>query len=337
MTKKILFRADGNAKTGLGHLYRLFALVEVYNPHYDFVFLTHKSSMESIIPQHYNTAIIPEYTTTDDEPEWIFKYFSPEEYIIVADGYQFTAAYQKKIKEKGYSLLYIDDLAKEHMYADVVINHSPYLKKKHYNKEAYTRLALGTNYALLRPLFLEEAKQNKVINTLDSVFVCFGGADPYNLTLKAVKALLTISSFKRIHVVLGGAYKHLEILDLEKEYVNTIKIHKNLSETNLIKTMKACNFAIAPASTILYELCCVKMPILSGFYIDNQELIYKGFLESKVVFKGENMKGYQVSDFIKKIKRILKEEHFNHQMEAQKILFDEKITFRHLNLIKGLC
>ena len=36
MTKKIIFRADGNATTGLGHLYRLFALVEMYKNDYDF-------------------------------------------------------------------------------------------------------------------------------------------------------------------------------------------------------------------------------------------------------------------------------------------------------------
>ena len=57
--------------------------------------------------------------------------------------------------------------------------------------------------------------------------------------------------------------------------------------------MQKCNFAVAPASTILYELLCVKMPIFSGFYVDNQELIYKGFLNKEVIYKGENMKDYQ--------------------------------------------
>jgi UDP-2,4-diacetamido-2,4,6-trideoxy-beta-L-altropyranose hydrolase len=334
MTKKVIFRADGSSTTGLGHLYRLFSLVEVVKDTIDFVFLTRETSTDSVIPESYTKKSIPKNINIREEPEWLAANFSPKEHIVIADGYQFTASYQKQIKQKGYSLIYIDDLAKEHMYADVVINHSPYIQEKHYKKEPYTKLALGTQYALLRPLFLKEAKQNKTIKTVDCAFVCFGGADPFNLTLKAVEALLLIPSFKKIHVVLGGAHKHQEVFGLENKHSDKIKIYRNLSEGELIKTMQKCNFAVAPASTILYELSCVKMPIFSGFYIDNQELIYKGFLNNGAIYKGKNMKDYQVSDFVNKINIILDEHKFNNQIEAQKGLFDDKIVSRHLNLIK---
>lgn len=337
MAKKIIFRADGSATTGLGHLYRLFSLVEIIKETLDFVFLTNETSIKSIIPETYNKSIIPDFIKIEDEPEWLAVNFSPEEYIIIADGYQFIAPYQKNIKEKGYSLIYIDDLAKEFMHADVVINHSPYIKEEHYSKEVSTKLALGTKYALLRPLFLREAKQDKVVEKIDSAFVCFGGADPFNLTLKAVKGLLQIPVFKKINIVLGGAYNHLEIFELEEKYSEKINIHKNLSEKNLIQIMKQANFAIAPASTILYELCCVKTPVLSGFYVDNQELIYKGFLYSNAIYKGGNLKDHQTSDFIRQIEIILNTNEFNHQIIAQKELFDDKIQKRHLNLIKDLC
>lgn len=337
MTKKIIFRADGNSQTGLGHLYRLFSLVEITKSTFEFKFLTHETSTNSVIPDTYNKVIVPQNISAENEPEWLAANFSPKEYIIIADGYQFIASYQEHIKQKGFSLIYIDDLAKEYMYADAVINHSPYIKKDHYKKEAYTKLALGTQYALLRPLFLKEAKQNKTIKKVDSAFVCFGGTDPFNLTLKAVKALLQIPNFKKIHVVLGGAYKHKAIFDLEEKKTKKTKIHKNLSEENLIKVMQQCNFGIAPASTILYELCCVKMPIFSGFYVDNQELIYKGFLNNDAIYKGENMKGYQTATFESNIKALLKRQKYNHQIEAQKMLFDDKIAERLLNLIKELC
>jgi len=337
LKKKIVFRADGSSTTGLGHLYRLFSLVEIVKHSIDFVFLTHETSTESVIPEGYNTAIIPNAITIENEPTWLAHNFSSENHIIIADGYQFIASYQKAIKEVGYHLIYIDDLAQEHMYADVVINHSPYIQEKHYTKESYTKLALGTKYALLRPLFLEEAEKIKIIKAIDTAFVCFGGADPINLTLKAVNGLLQIKSFKNIHIVLGGAYKHLEIFDLEVKHSHKIKTYKNLSEEELIKVMQQCNFAIAPASTILYELSCVKMPILSGYYVDNQELIYKGFLDSKAIYKGENMKNHQASDFKDRIELILKQHQFNQQIEAQKALFDAKIASRHLNLIKNVC
>lgn len=336
-SKKIIFRADGNSNIGLGHLYRLFSLVEIIKETFEFVFLTHETSTDSIIPKTYSKAIIPKEVGTEQEPEWLAANFSTKEYIVIADGYQFTSSYQKETKQKGYTLIYIDDLAKEYMYADVVINHSPYIQEKHYNKENYTKLALGTQYALLRPLFLKEAKQNRIIKTIDSAFVCFGGADPFNLSLKAVEALLKIEMFENIHVVLGSAYKYLEIFDLEEKQPDKIKIYRNLPEEELIKTMQKCNFAIAPASTILYELSCVKMLILSGFYVDNQELIYRGFLNNKAIYKGGNMKDYEVLDFANNIESIIKGHKYNHQIEAQKSLFDDRIASRHLNLIKEQC
>lgn len=337
MTKKIIFRADGNSTTGLGHLYRLFSLVEIVKGSFEFVFLTHETSTEFVIPESYKKRTIPKNIGIEVEPEWLIANFSSKEYIIIADGYQYTASYQKSIKAKGYSLIYIDDLANQHMYADIVINHSPYIQEKHYRKELYTKLALGTKYALLRPLFLEAAKENKVIGKIDTAFVCFGGADPFNLSLKAVEALLQIESFKNIHVVLGGAYKHKEIFNLEEKHCDKIKTYRNLSEESLIKTMRQCHFAIAPASTILYELSCVKMFIFSGYYIDNQELIYKGFLSNEAIYKGGNMKDYQVSNFVNNINIILEEHKFNHQIQAQKALFDSEIASRHLNLIKEIC
>ena len=337
MAKKVIFRADGSSTTGLGHLYRLFSLVEIVKDTLEFVFLTHETSTESVIPKSYNKAIIPETIKIEDEPQWLFANFSSKEYIIVADGYKFITTYQKELKKKGYNLIYIDDLAKEHMFADLVVNHSPYLQEKYYKKEAYTKLALGTHYALLRPLFLNQAKQNRSIKTIDSAFVCFGGADPFNLSIKTVQALLQITTIKKINVVLGGAYKHQEIFALKETYSSKIRIHKNLSEEHLLEVMLHCNFAIAPASTILYELCCVKMPILSGFYVDNQELIYKGFLKNKTIYQGGNMKDFQVSHFVNSIETILKENNFDQLIEAQKTLFDDKIASRHLNSIKNLC
>ena len=337
MTKKILFRADGSATTGLGHLYRLFSLVDSINDTLDFVFVTHETSTDSVIPKNYNKVIIPKNVKTENEPKWLSSNFSPAEFIIVADGYQFVSSYQRELKIAGFSLVYIDDFAQEHMFADLVINHSPYIQENHFRKEAYTKLALGTKYALVRSLFLKQAKQNRSIKKIDIVFVCFGGSDPFNLSLKTTQALLKIRAVLHINVVLGGAYEHKEIFRLQEENLEKISIHRNLSEVSLIEVMLKCNFAIAPASTILYELSCVKMPILSGYFVDNQELIYRGFSNNNAIYKAGNFRVFQVTDFVTAVETIIKENNFENQIAAQKNLFDDKIVKRHLNLIKNLC
>ena len=64
MIKKIIFRADGNSTAGLGHLYRLFSLVAIVKDTLEFVFLTHETSTDSVIPDAYNKAIIPQNIST---------------------------------------------------------------------------------------------------------------------------------------------------------------------------------------------------------------------------------------------------------------------------------
>jgi UDP-2,4-diacetamido-2,4,6-trideoxy-beta-L-altropyranose hydrolase len=330
MQKEILFRADGNSAIGLGHLYRLFSLVEMLKEHFTFTFLTSESSAINVIPESYQKKTIPNQITINEESNWISKEFDSNRYLLIADGYQFNSSYQQKIKEHGFKLIYIDDLASEHLFADIVINHSPGISKEDFSCESYTKFALGTNYALLRPTFLELSTKENTLQQLDTAFVCFGGADPYDLTLKATKALLKIKQVKRIHIVLGGAYVHKEIYNLNTDIV---KIYQNLSEKKLSKIMIDSNFAIAPASTILYELCCVKMPILSGFYVDNQKNIYNSLAEKGVVYKGGNFSNYSTQKFEELIRKMLLST--NNYVSKQKELFDGKSKEKYLELLSS--
>lgn len=333
MTKKILFRADGNVTTGLGHLYRLFALVEMCKREYDFVFLTKESSVLSVIPSDYTLKIIPEEIDINQEPIWIDNLFSCKEYIMISDGYQFSTSYQKKIKEVGFKLMYIDDLVKEHMFADIVVNHSPHAQENHFTKEPYTKFALGTKYALLRPSFLNKNKRIPS-SKLDSAFVCFGGADEYNFTHKCVMELLDIPSIEKINIIIGEAYSFSEIYEVEKKN-SKVKIYKNIDERSLYNLMKMCNFGIAPTSTILFELISVNMYLVSGFYVENQRKAYHE-LERRNVFKGiGDFNTYQFN-FLKNYILNLSPTIIQKQIESQKTLIDGNQKRRFLTLLNEL-
>lgn len=286
-----MFRADGDTVTGLGHLYRLFALVEVVRNTFDFIFVSRSTSISDIIPKEYPFQIIDTEVSLLEEPKWLSEKFSPEEYILIADGYQFKSKYQKSIKEQGYKMVYIDDLEEYHMYADLVINHSSLAKTSNFKAETYTKFALGTQYSLLRPAFLEKAKSKREASKIDTVFICFGGGDKYDLSFKAAKALLSLDFIKEVKLVVGAANKNKNIKALQNAYPTRLLVYKNLSEKKLSEVMQSCNFAISPTSTILYELVCIKMPIVSGYFVENQKAVYSWF-NSKNCF-------YGVDDFTK--------------------------------------
>ncbi|MEE9361880.1 MAG: UDP-2,4-diacetamido-2,4,6-trideoxy-beta-L-altropyranose hydrolase [Cellulophaga sp.] len=279
MRKKIIFRADGNSSTGLGHLYRLLAMFEMLDDIFDCVFLTKHDSTNDIIPRKCCQILIPENILLNDEPNWIKNSFSPDTHVLILDGYQFCEEYQKKTKTNGFSLIYIDDLVSQHMYADIVINHSPSFKKRDYLKEPYTNFALGTSFALLRASFLEQAKQQRKITSIDTVFVCFGGADSFNFSEKVVNALTKSTMINRINVVLGAASKINETMLSDKIGDSKVHFFQNLNELQLLTLMKSCNIAVVPTSTILFELLCVQIPIISGYFVTNQRKAYSNFLE----------------------------------------------------------
>jgi len=305
MNKKIIFRADGNSKTGLGHLYRLFALVAMYRANYNFIFVTKEDSVLMVIPRDYPIKIIPLNISLEQEAKWLSEQFRAEDHIVIADGYSFISSYQKALKDQGFFLMYIDDLTKEYMHADIVVNHSLNVIESDFKSQSYTKFALGANYAMLRPSFLNEAKIESRLDEINTAFVCFGGADPYDLSLKATQALLGFSEFVEINIILGGAYKHEDIFVLAKQNKN-IKLHSNLDEKSLCDLMKKCNLAIAPCSTISYELCCVGINLIAGYFVENQLNIYKGFKNHNILFDGTNFEYNDSSDFKELIQEVVK-------------------------------
>ncbi len=332
---KIIIRVDGNFSIGLGHIYRGIALAEMLKDEFDVHFLLRSDSTFSPVKEAgFDYLVLPGDISTQEEPQW-FNENIPRESLIILDGYEFKSVYQKAIKDFGFKLVYIDDLVREHMYADLVINHSPGIKPEDYSAEPYTRFALGLKYAILRPAFLEAAKQKREIDKIDTAFVCFGGADIYDLTLKATKALLQINQINKINVVVGAAYRHKEVYALQERQTR-VNIFKNLSEKEMLAVMQECNFAIVPSSSILYEVLAVKMPVVTGFYVDNQQKIFIG-LQKLDVFEGiSDFKEITKEQLVKTLSNVIQINSIKKFINKQEQVVDNKIKTRYTLLINKL-
>lgn len=335
MKKKILFRADGNSEIGLGHLYRLFALVEMYKEVYEFIFITKSNTTISVIPKEYPVVLLPEDIAIEKEPQWLANKFKPNEYIVIADGYQFVSSYQKEIKKQGFQLMYIDDLTTEYMYADIVVNHSSHILETDFKTKKYTKFGLGLNYALLRPQFLKVAQEKREIGSLDTAFVCFGGIDKLNLSIRIVDILVKIKEIKEIHIICGAVCDFKLLSKMEKKNNKIIKVYRNLSEKKMVTIMQMCNFAIVPTSTILFELFCIKIPIYSGYFIENQQKAYYDFKKRNLVSGFGDFRKYNKLKIKKEIEEFIKETTPKDYILRQQNIIDGKQKERYLSLIKA--
>ncbi|WP_341226359.1 UDP-2,4-diacetamido-2,4,6-trideoxy-beta-L-altropyranose hydrolase [uncultured Arcticibacterium sp.] len=278
---RIFFRADGNSKIGLGHVFRSLALAEVLNDTFECHFIIIKPSKELkdrvlqvcdfLIELSDSTSLILETKNLVS--------FIKEQEIIIIDGYQFDVQYQKTFKENNIKVICIDDLAESHFVADAVINHSGGFTKADYSVEKYTKLYLGPQYALLRKPF----RAKNLIEKENNLFICLGGADPENKTIEILYKLESCKESAKCFLVIGSAYIYKKELSVFLERTSlVIDVLNDLSADEMHHYMSMCARAITPPSTVSYEYLTTGGLLFLKQIADNQKNIQSYLLKNKL-------------------------------------------------------
>jgi len=320
MTDRLYIRVDGNAMIGLGHLMRCIALGQMLKGSFDITFFCKTipdKLMEVLSKNKFGLEKI------SDEIRFLDKLKSDD--IVVLDGYDFDTNYQKKIKKSGCKLVCIDDLHDKEFIADLIINHAPGVKAEDYRAQEYTRFAIGPEYALLRPAFLWQAQEMRVIKKAETVFICFGGTDNRNLTEEILSSVLTFLEFRKIIVVTGTEFSNLDSLKRIVARDERVSHHHAVNEQELLALMRISDLAIVPSSVILFEALAAGCKVISGYYVDNQREIYLGFLALNCFIDAKNFASAHLINSLRKVN-----EHSTIR------IFDGKSSGRLLNIIKKL-
>jgi benzil reductase ((S)-benzoin forming) len=114
--------------------------------------------------------------------------------------------------------------------------------------------------------------------------ICFGGADPLNLTQVVLTQVQKNNQFNSIIVVTGPGYAYSDSLIKTIERDHRVIYHHAIDENEIIIVMQMADVAIVPASGILYEALAFKIPVITGTYIANQALFLKAFQSFKQVY-----------------------------------------------------
>ena len=267
---------------GLGHVVRSLALAAMF-PDHERIFIIRepltalKAQINSICE---SIVVLP--STTDDvaEAHLLADEHLRDSDLLVTDGYHFNTDYQKVARAACRALIAIDDIHAFPFVADAVINHAPCIRHVYDQLLLNGNLYSGLDYALLRNQFIEAAIGPilPLEQRPEAIFICFGGADSYGLTYRAVQSLLASFENYKLNVVLGAAAQSSSLVELSKKE-SRVRLYHSLSAERMVNLMQESQVAIVPASSILYEVCAVRMPVVSGYYVDNQSLIYRGFLQ----------------------------------------------------------
>ncbi len=281
--KKILVRVDGSHQIGLGHFFRCIALAQMLETDFEITFVSKefpKELSDQIALKGFRFQAI-----SNDED---FLQILHGGNIVVLDGYQFDTSFQFSILNRGVKLVCIDDLHDKPFLADLIINHAPGIDSSDYQVLPTARLALGPDFVLLRPNFLKQAKEERIIDKVEKAFICFGGSDNKNLTESTLKVVAATKRFNTIFVVTGEGYiNHGNLSELLPSYPNA-EYHHNIDEDEMLRLMLMSDLAVVPSSGILLEAMSAGCKIISGTYVANQQFIFRAYKETGAIVSAGN-------------------------------------------------
>jgi UDP-2,4-diacetamido-2,4,6-trideoxy-beta-L-altropyranose hydrolase len=276
--KRLLFRADGNARIGMGHVMRCLALAEMLGTDFSrrFAIAQPSPAVRQLIEAKGLLVVSLQTNDLDD----FLTLIEPDE-IVVIDGYAFGKPFQETVRKKAKKLVFIDDLMQGHQVADVVINHAGGISETDYDAEDYTRFFLGPHYALLRPEFLSSEGFGPPPND-GPIVVSLGGADPQNTSLTILQAIQQVDTALPIRLIIGPFHPNRASLEAVQKQLLNLVILQNLSAAQMVTELQQCQLAITSSSTIAYEVCAINRPLITIVTADNQSRLAQFLSEEKL-------------------------------------------------------
>ena len=270
LERLLLIRADAGPEIGTGHVMRCLALAQGWQDsggHALFAITAEIPAIEQrLASEGFRIERIGAKPGSVDDAAVTGELASRlNASLTVLDGYCFGAEYQRSLKKAGQKILKIDDHGQaENYFSDLVLDQNTGAAEEFYrNREAYTQLLLGPQYALLRREFRAWREWTRGFSaTACKLLVTLGGADPGNMTLRIVEALKKIQmDGLEATVLVGAANPNLAEIEAAARGNPSIRLLRSIP--NVPYEMARADIAIIAAGGTLWELLFMGNCVLS--------------------------------------------------------------------------
>jgi UDP-2,4-diacetamido-2,4,6-trideoxy-beta-L-altropyranose hydrolase len=264
----VVIRADGGRTLGLGHVIRCLALAEALTGRGAAVTFLTRTTEPAVLARLERAPCAVERLPGGDEAAAVGERARGAAAVVI-DVYGVTVACQEAVRRAGARLLVIDDLAQGRFVADLVLNQNLGARPEAYDAAPHTRLLLGPRYALLRRAFrgvvAAPARPPRVLVTM-------GGADPGNVTARALEALDALPDAFALDVVLGAAFAHADVVAaVAARSTHPVAVHRD--PPDLPGLMARATLAVSAAGSTCWELAHLGVPAVVVGLAANQASI----------------------------------------------------------------
>jgi spore coat polysaccharide biosynthesis predicted glycosyltransferase SpsG/RimJ/RimL family protein N-acetyltransferase len=329
----VFIRADGNAEIGLGHVMRSLAFAK-HAMSYSSVQLMIRNP-DSVVIEAYKYYQIPVHDISHiplkKEAEYIAQ-IAGKRSVVFLDGYDFDEDYQRKIKESGCFLVCMDDHHNRFFLADCIINIAELEKNESVKRRVGSRLVYGLKYSLLRPEF--QPVKGSVTPQNETVFICFGGGEEtISLIQKTVEAIAYSNiETTEIRVVLNSGFlAEMEAWSSVHFPLLPLKYFVNLSAHDMAALIGNSSLGITSASTISLECRAMGLPLIAGYYTDNQHALYKSLKQEQEIIGAGDFKNISAEA----LAALINQEWSKQFVATQSLLNPEKLGLQYAKLIQS--
>jgi spore coat polysaccharide biosynthesis predicted glycosyltransferase SpsG/CMP-N-acetylneuraminic acid synthetase len=252
---RVLFRVDGGAKMGMGHVYRSLAIADALraSSRAEIAFLMCADHTEGLltVSRHGYPVRVVAGRGHEAGLEHI-RDFAPA--ILINDLPALDAAYLTALSHLGATTVnLVDTLADlettEH-YAQVIVS------VMNQDRETPEGFYGGPAYAILRDQF--RGREKEVRDEPRMVLLSFGGSDPQGLTLKAARALEGLPPAVKILAVAGPAFSYRKEFEaLEPTLRRRVPL---INEAAIADLMLEADVVVGSGGMSVYEIAALGTP-----------------------------------------------------------------------------
>lgn len=240
---EILFRVDGGARIGMGHIMEMMHLAEVFHHGYPIkpVFAIARDEVaKQLIRQKGEDMIhLPEeleiqFLSQIAQRRGIGK--------IILNLMEISKGYLSTLKQAGFSIVNLVEGTNDPI-SDYVID-----------------FAENPEWMILNPLFSQMGRRKEIHPEADTLLVCFGTSDPFGLTLRVTRLLCEQMPDKKVHVITGTSFRYWKELEQLKSRFANISLFHDLSIEEVAELMLNSSLAVTAGGDMMYELVAVGTP-----------------------------------------------------------------------------
>jgi UDP-2,4-diacetamido-2,4,6-trideoxy-beta-L-altropyranose hydrolase len=283
---KITIRTDASINMGSGHVMRCLVLAELLSDQgasVEFICKELPGNLIGFIKKTKNFAVhILPVSNELSKNNWqvdakqtndILKRKATKVDWMIVDSYALDYNWEQQVRSAVKKIMVIDDLANRPHDCDLLLDQNYYLKKKRYLEliPAACIQLLGPKYILLRKEFTE-ARKTLLMKTgvVKRILISYGGSDPTNETIKALKAVQHLNLQETIiDVVIGQNNPHQD--EIENLIPNIKNTNLFIQINDIAKFMAAADLSFGAGGSTTWERHFLGLPTITTITADNQK------------------------------------------------------------------